>query len=469
MRRKTLIIVILIIIPMLAGLACRFTAGDPTATPRVEIETEEGAVTEAAEEPTDPPIAAPTEAVETEAPTETTGEQAFQELVRLDKSAWIQDEDTVFVAFFFQNPNSNLLFEDVQYTVTLYGPNNEEIDSDTSYVRWIFPEQTFGIAFSFYLADETVTVDSAAVEWVYDSTSPADGFTNPFLIDNVRFWENNNFPMVTGRISNQDPETYTDIRTNIICYDSAGEIVGGGYTYLDFIPGDDYMGFSSYVDSYADVATVEVFPTFSYNTTTYDAENLWEIISVLDSYFSESDYGSIQGGALIRNESASVLRNSILYATFYDEAGHVTSAGSTWIGILLPGATLGVTPWVPSPPDGTNTAEFDVLVLPGEVEEGYELTENPFVVNSTTLTGDYDNYVLVNFTNTYSKQASDADIYVQLYNTDGQIIGGGTDWTTDPIPAGGSMEVEVYVDYSDNQTVDRIEAWVVPGSFTEFE
>jgi hypothetical protein len=229
------------------------------------------------------------------------------------------------------------------------------------------------------------------------------------------------------------------------------------------------MGFSAYVDAYADVASVEVFPTFSFNTQSYNAENLWEIISVQNSYFYESDFGSILGGALIRNETTSVLRNSILYATFYDEAGHVTSAGSSWIGILLPGATLGVTPWVLSPPDGTNTVEFDVLVLPGEVEENYELTENPFVVNSATVTGEYNNYVLVTFTNTYSKQASDADIYVQLYNADGQIIGGGTDWTTEPIPAGGSMEIEVYIDYSDNQTIDRIEAWVVPSSFTDFE
>jgi hypothetical protein len=97
------------------------------------------------------------------------------------------------------------------------------------------------------------------------------------------------------------------------------------------------------------------------------------------------------------------------------------------------------------------------------------LTTNPFVVNSTEITGDYDNYVLVNFTNTYSKQASNVDVYVQLYNAEGQIIGGGDDWTTDPIPAGGSVDIEVFVDYSKNKTVDRIEAWVVPSAFTTFE
>lgn len=466
MSKKLSVLAFLILTLLAAGLACRFTAADPTATPVVVVETEEIEETEA---PTPPPTEEPTTIEETETPVEPTEEEGFKDLVRLEKSLWIQDENTVFVSFFFENPNHNLIFEDVEYSVYLYGPNGEEIDSDTSYVRWIFPEQTFGIAFNFYLSDETVTVDSATVDWVYDDTYPAGDFTYPFVIQNVQYWENDGFPMVTGRINNEQAETYTDIRTNIICYNNAGQIVGGGYTYIDFIPGEDYMGFSSYIDAFDDVTSVDIYPTFSYNTIFYEDEDIWSVISVLDSYFYEGDYGDILGGALIRNESNSVLRSSILYATFYNEVGDVTSAGSARIGILLPGETLGVTPWVLSPPEGTSTMEFDVLVLPGEVEDGYELTTNPFVVNSTEVTGEYDNYVLVNFTNTYSKQVSDVDVYVQLYNAEGQIIGGGDNWTTDPIPAGGSVDIEVFVDYSKNKTVDRIEAWVVPSTFTTFE
>ncbi len=466
MNKRNIWLAALIILPMLAGLACRFSAGDPTATPRVNVAPDDEQETE---EPTFPPTEEPTPIAETEETIAPNEEESFQDLVKLEQSLWVQEEDTVFVSFFFQNPNSNLIFEGVEYKVDLFGPNGEEIDSDTSYVRWIFPEQTFGIALNFYLSDETVTVDSITVDWVYADTFAADGFSYPFRTQNVQYWENDGFPMVTGKINNQHTETYTDIRMNIICYNNAGQIAGGGYTYIDFIPGEDYMGFSSYIDVYDEVSSVEVFPTFSYNTIFYEGDDVWSMISVLDYHFYVGDYGDLLGGALIRNESNSVLQNSILYATFYDEAGNVTSTGAVRIGIFLPGATLGVTPWVLSPPEGTNTDNFDVLVLPGKVEEGYELTENPFIVNGANLTGEYNNYVLVNFTNTYSKQASDVDLHVQLYNSEGQIIGGGSDWTTDPIPAGGSMEIEVFVDYSDNQTVDRLEAWVVPSMFTEFE
>jgi len=77
--------------------------------------------------------------------------------------------------------------------------------------------------------------------------------------------------------------------------------------------------------------------------------------------------------------------------------------------------------------------------------------------------------VLVNFTNTYNRQVSELDIYVLVYNDDGLIIGGGWDWTRDPIPAGESAEIEVWVNYADAETIADIEAWVVPTNWTSFE
>jgi hypothetical protein len=107
--------------------------------------------------------------------------------------------------------------------------------------------------------------------------------------------------------------------------------------------------------------------------------------------------------------------------------------------------------------------------LPGVAVEDYELQKNPFTVNEVSVVGDYDTQVLVNFTNTYSKQVSEANVYVLLYNADGQIIGGGNDWTKKPVPPSGSAEIEVWVNYPDSQGIDHIDVWVVPNIWTEFE
>jgi hypothetical protein len=323
--------------------------------------------------------------------------------------------------------------------------------------------------FNLYLDDENALVDSVNMDWEYDSTFAADGFTNPFTTSNLVYWQNGDYPIVTGIINNTDPKTYTDIRTNIICYDSAGEIVGGGYTYIDFVPGSDYMGFSTYVDAYDSVASVEVFPTFTYSSLQYEGNDFWSEISVLNDYFYSTTYGSLLGGFVIQSNIDTVLSDSVAVVNFYDEDGNITSTGEYYIDLLLPHQTLGISPWAMTPPDDATTDSYDVLVLPGDYESDYELTENPFVVNSATLTGDYNDQVTVNFTNTYSKQASEVDVYVLLYDAEGNIIGGGNDWTTEPIPAGSTMDFELWVDYSDSKEVASIEAWVVPSYWTEFE
>jgi len=454
MVKKRVLITLFVLFPLIVGLACLGSAREPTEE-AIVIPTEE--TEEIIEESTE----------EAEEETEEPGE--FQDLIMLDKSFWIQEDTTVFVSFFFENPNSGILFEDVEYTVYLYDANGDEIDSDYSTVRWIFPEQTFGIVFNFYLSDESITVDSATVDWEYDEASSPNGFTYPFTTYEADFWENDDFPMVTGKIYNDDNKTYTDIRTNIVCYNTAGDIVGGGYTYVEFVPGSDFMGFASYVDTFDAVAFVEIYPTFTYSTVYYEGDEFWSEITILDDNFYQGDYGYTFGGALIQNNTEYVLEESILYATFYDDEGKVTTTGDLYIDILLPGDILGVAPWVLSQPDGAVTTEYDVLVLPGEYIDDYELTENPFVVDSAELTGDYNDQVTVNFTNTYSKQVSEVEIYVLVYDAEGNIIGGGSDWIDEPLPAGESTEIELWIDCDSEKTIDSIEAWVLPNYWTEFE
>jgi hypothetical protein len=312
-------------------------------------------------------------------------------------------------------------------------------------------------------------VDSVDVSWTFKGTSSPGASENPLTTDSLIYWDNFYSPVVTGKIVNNTSTTYTDIRADILCYDSAGEVVGGGVAYLDFIHLNDYMGFTSYVDTFGEVARVEAFPNLTYSTQFIDKTDFMSEISILDDYYYEDELGFLQGGIILKNETDYVLRNSIIYITFYDEDNNITTAGSDYISMLLPGDSLGITPWISLPPDGTNSVNYDILRLPGERDDNYELSSNPFRVNSTSLTGDYNNYVLVNFTNTYSKQVSEVDVHVLVFNAAGVIIGGGNTWTTESTPAGGTSEVEVWVSYGSAETVDTIQAWVVPSYFTVFE
>jgi hypothetical protein len=465
MPKKT-IIYIMLLFPLLIGLACRFTSrADPTATP-----TEEPAVvveTEAV-----PEVAAPTKVTSQEEPAQDPSPRPVQEtkdLVILDQSAWIQDGDLVFVGYLIENPSNDIFYEGVEFTIRILSPDGSLID--TSYISGLsfFPSTTRGLAALFYLADANFVVDSADISWTFTGTSTASDATDPLTADNLVVWDNGGYPIVTGKVFNSTAVTYTDIRIDILCYDQADEIVGGGIAYLDFIHLNDYMGFTAYVDTFEDVERVEAFPSFSLSTSVIDKTDFKSEISVVADSFYTDQFGYLNGGIIIQNETDAVIEASLVYITFYDKDDHVTSTGSKYIDKLLPGDTLGLAPWISSPPEEAVTERYDILFLPGDLNENYELDSNPFRVNSTSVTGDFDNYVLVNFTNTYSKQVSEVDVYVLVFDEQGDIIGGGNTWTMEPTSAGGTGEIEVWVSYGSNSTIADIQAWVVPSYFTRFE
>jgi len=238
-------------------------------------------------EPTVEPTAEPTEEVIEETPEATTEE--FEDLVLLDNWLWVQEDDRVFIYFILENPNPDVIFEDVKITYTLFDAAGEEVKSDISFVQSFFPNQGFGGIKTINLGDENVTIDSVLVEWEDREPSELNGRSNPFTVDSAHFWENDGSPIVTGTIRNNDAETYTDVRANILCFNSMGEIVGGGFSWLSFIPGLDALGFSIYVDTFDDVASVEVFPSLTYLTEVYDASELGSKVSILDDQFMKGD------------------------------------------------------------------------------------------------------------------------------------------------------------------------------------
>jgi len=459
---------------LMASLACRFISrADPTATPVPAVETAEEVVVL----PTDTPTPEPTEEIAEIVTEEVVEEEEIEEVATpgrgvvegMEKSMWIQEDSYVYVAFLYENESRDILYEDVMFSISLFDESGKLLYDEYINTPWLFPEQTVGMFSSVWLEVDMSPVASVTATFSYENTTEPGELVHPFTTEGIVYWPDDGYGMVTGRIVNNEEITFTNLQVYAICYDTAGEIVGGGFTYVDFIHLDDYMGFTMYVDTIGEVDSVEVFPMLSYSTQFIDKTDFLTEIIILDDYFYPNEWGYLVGGFTLRNETADVLNNSLIYVTFYDAQLNITATSTSYIDLLLPGDTLGIAPWVSTPPRGAETVEYDILILPGEPVDDYELDFNPFRVDSTTVTGDFEDYVLVNFTNTYNKEVSDLDVYVLVYNADGRIIGGGWDWTRESIPAGDSFEIEVWVSYADAETIDRVEAWVVPTFWTEFE
>jgi len=484
MSKKTKSILALVIIfPMLTSLAClssvrnlipdriselfdkkaeeviddaieQFELEEPLETEEPAVVTEE-VVTEEV-----PPEESPTEPLIASSP---------QDLILLEKSTWFQDEDTVFVAYLFENPNTTHYFKDSEFNFFFLNSNGVELGSEMYSFPTIYPGQTIAIVFTHYLSDDQATVDSMSVEWDTSLTQAPADMADPFYVNQVNYWDNSGIPMVTGGIINPSPVFYTDLRVSMICYNSMGEIVGGSYSYIDYLMSGLQAGFSSYVDTFGQVATVEAYAIQTYSTKTIDNPDIWSKISILEENFFQGFYDWVYGGVIIQNDTPDVLENSIFSATFYDNSGKVISVGAENIDYLLPGDTLGFAPWVYSLPEDTSIASYEVWILPGDVVNDFELTTNPFTVTATELVGNYNDTVSVTFKNNYTKSVSEVDVFVLLRNAQGEIIGGGDGWTSELTPAGGSATIEIWVSIDSSEEIASLEAWVMPSFWTNFE
>jgi len=460
MPKKTFFI-LLIIFPLVVGLACRFTA--KPAEPKEEIDTQPTA-TEQVEQPA---VSAPTRSIGKQ-DTQDEPEVDAKELRKVKQSPIFEDDSIAYVSFLFENPASDILYEDVEFTAEAFGPRGELIDSSYESVALFYPESTFGFTATFWLSEDDTNIDSVEINWTYRRTSPANPSDNPFSTEKLVVWDNQGSPKVTGKIVNLSSTTFTNININVLCFDKAGDLVGGGNTYLDFIHLNDYMGFITTVDAFGEIARVEAFPNLSYGTDYIDKTDFLSKIKILEDNFTVDKYGWIEGGIVVKNDTNSVLRDSCFYITFYDRNDDIITTGDKCIKFLLPGDTLGLTPWIWSPPDGAEYDHYDILMLPGEADDSYELNSNPFRVNSVSISGDFESNALVNFTNTYTKEVSEVDVFVLAYNADGKIIGGGNSWTSSPTPAGGTDEVEVWITYLTTEKVDHLKAWINPSIWTDF-
>ena len=429
-----------------------------TEEPTEEIPTEEEVVPTETEEEVEPTV------IETEALTP-------EEYLIREKDTWNTTEEDIYVGFELINQTQDIILTGVEYELKLLDSTGEEITSEWNTFPYLFPQQTLGVFFRTSIDEEDPPVANVEITHGFEDSISAEGFPNPLSVDMVKIWEDDYWPIATGIVKNASSTIYTDVRTSILCYNAAGEIIGGGYTYTDFIPEEEQVEFHTYIDTYDTVASMEAFPMLTYGTEEYEAtDELHGRASILNLNFYVDDADSLYGGAVIQNNlSDKILKDAVYVITFYDQEGYVASYGYHFIDYLFPGDTLGVSMYLSSQPSGSASDNFMSFLLAGEFAEDFELTSNIFQVNTAELTGDYNDDVLVNFTNTYTKTVTDVDLYVLVYDESGQILGGGNTYYDEPIPAGGTAEYEVYVPYDDDHEVAEVEAWVVPSYWTEFE
>ena len=179
----------------------------------------------------------------------------------LSKSGFGQQRRQVAFGLLVENPNQGFSVEDTQYHVTIYAEDGTVLGTEGGYINVILPNQTLGVAGSVYLF-EGMTASRVDVQLKAGTFKESDVLP-VFTAENVVYHAGEYSSKVTGQVVSPYASDITDVRVCAIAYDEAGRIVGGGLTYLDFVPASGRAAVEVFVTAAGEPATVELYPAMS--------------------------------------------------------------------------------------------------------------------------------------------------------------------------------------------------------------
>lgn len=186
----------------------------------------------------------------------------------LSKQGFGYSSDFGFLGYGFivENPNANQAFEQSLFQVAIYDDSGVVIGTDDGYINLLSRGEKLGVGGDISIPDG-LTPKQIVVQVLKGDTS-SSAAAQMFSTDNVKYVAGSYSSKATGSVKNLTDKTLTDIRVSAIVYNEAGDIIGGGFGYLDFVPANGQVAADVTITASGVPATVELYPTTSGLTTT---------------------------------------------------------------------------------------------------------------------------------------------------------------------------------------------------------
>ena len=458
-RKAAILLATLVLI--LAQLACGTSTTDQQATALPPTASSVQETSEPTAEATVTPTVTPTkEPTPSEQPA--TAAPAVQAIV-LGAQGFGQNGQELAYAFLVENPNQGTAINTTEYQVAFYNAAGTVVGTDTGYINQLLPGQTLGLS-GWMTLDEGITVDSVQIQ--LDAGFPeSSDLTTTFTTDRISYYPNEFYSTATGVITNPFAFDITDLRVSAIVYNAAGEIIGGGFTYLGFILANASTGVEVFVTSAGEVDHIDLYPTLSGLSVQSTAAELpadAQGIVVLKQGFGQILI-SAGYGMLVQNPNAAYSVEGAMYSvTLYAADGSVITATDSFIDTLLPNQTLGVSGVLYGDELAGATAEF--FVYTGRLEAATEMPT--FTAQNVVYTpDDYFPTVTGVIVSPYTQDISNLRVSAICYNRAGEIVGGGFTYL-DFVPANGTAAVEV--ELTCTSATATVELYAAVASLSEF-
>lgn len=471
-----------ILVLLLATLACGSSttekleeASVPTST--TEVEKTNNTVTSEDQEPSSDVALEeeqkPTEEATEVPPTSTPEPTKIQptptpepEPISVIKQGFGQDGRSAGYSFIVENPNSGLAFEDSQFQIAALDESGAIVGTDSGYITLLLPEQQLGIGGDLFV-EEGVTLSSIEVQLNAGNPHATEPISN-FTVESPSFFVGDYSSNVTGVIQSPYNRDFSDLRVSAVVYNEADEIIGGGYTFLNFILQNSSTGVNVSVTSEGDIARAEIHPVISsLSLLGQEAElptGADNLILVNQGY--GQDGNGVGFGIIIENPNNSYsIENSQYRITFFAEDGTVLETDDGYINTILPEQVLGIGGEV-YVNDGQTVARVEAQLKQGDFIETTEDLPQFSYDNVTFSDGSYSSKVSGFIVNPHTQDVTNLVVHAIAYDENEDIIGGGYTYL-DFAAANSKSAVEVTI--TKNGTPAIVELYAIPSSLTEFE
>lgn len=363
--------------------------------------------------------------------------------IKLVAKGYGQDGGSVGFAFIVENPNADVAIENSQYQAALYAPDGSVLTSDEGYIELVLPGQTLGIAGDMLLPDKNAVIDHIEVQikpGEFARTEPQPSFAT----EKATFIQDDYFAKVTGIIKSPYQSDASSVRASAVAYNDKGEIIGGGYTYVDFILAGEQTGVAISAKTSGTPAKVELYAAISglSQLTTTSTQAAQDVKVMASGFGQEGTQGAY--GFLVENQSSNTaIEDSQYQVTAFAKDGTVRATDSGYIELLLPGQKIGVAGSLSLSSDDDIIDNVVVQLKAGDRTPSEQ--QATFTSDKVTyLKGSYSSKITGVIKSPYKKDASQLRVSALAFDGSGAIIGGGFTYL-DFVPAEGQAAVEVSV------------------------
>jgi hypothetical protein len=384
----------------------------------------------------------------------------LQAALKLDKKGFGQFGTVVQYAFIVEFSNTGSALTNSSYEITAYNAVGEVVREGSGRIDYLAPGQKLGVAKDL-VVDEGVTVSNIEVQLRAGEPTAADAFPE-FTVDTVAYFADLPDPQATGLVSNPAKRGFSKLLVYAVAYDSAGNIVGGGYTYLDFILPNSKAGVSVYVTALQNVASVELYPTASVLSAAEQELDSEVPTGASSLVLAKRGFGQeghhIAYAFVVQNPNDGYSIEACEYQlTAYAANGKVIAVEERFFDVVLPRQTFGVGGETYAVSDD-RVDHIDIQIKPRWFSKS---DAQPFLTaQNVSYHPDKDfPKVTGQIVSTHAQSISKAHVFAVAYNKQGEIVGGGSTFL-DSVPANGHAEVEVYVTTAG--VPDHVELYAAP-------